>query len=261
MAGRLEEAIGLRERAYKGFSAAGDEIGAARLALVLSEDHAGRGSFAVSGGWFATAERLLEAQPERAEHAHLALTRAVNALFAAGDLPEAIRHFDRAHELGQRFRDRDTQVLALSGKGRALIKSGELEAGLALLDEASAAAVCGELRAVLDRDRLLHDDHVLPGRRRLPACRRVDGGGQPLVRPAGCIGLPGGMPHPPGRAAAAPRRPAGRREAGARGLRGAAGLRALGHRRGLLRDRRDPAAARRLRRGRGGVPAGERVRS
>jgi class 3 adenylate cyclase len=144
--GRLEEAIRLRERAYKGYSAAGDDLGAARVALVLSGDHAGRGAFAVAGGWFATAERLLDAQPEGVEHGRLELTRAINALFAEGNIAEAIEHFDRAHELARRFRDRDTQALAVVGKGRALVKRGELDAGLALLDEATAAAVCGELR-------------------------------------------------------------------------------------------------------------------
>ncbi len=145
--GRLDESIDLRERAYAGYSAAEDDLGAARIALVLSQDHAGRGAFAVAGGWFGTAERLLETQPEGVVHARLALTRALNAMFAAGDLPEAITLFDRAYELGRQFRDRDTQMLAVVGKGRALVKQGELEAGLALLDEATASAVCGELRA------------------------------------------------------------------------------------------------------------------
>jgi class 3 adenylate cyclase len=144
--GRLDEAINLRERSYAGFSADGERQSAARLALTLSWDHGGRGAFAVSHGWFANAERLLTGHPESAEHGTLALTRAVNALFAGENLSDAITDFDRAYELGQRFGDRDTQVLALSGKGRALIKMGEVEQGLALLDEATAAAVCGELR-------------------------------------------------------------------------------------------------------------------
>ena len=42
---------------------------------------------------------------------------------------------------------RDVQMLALSGKGRSLIKAGEIDKGLALLDEASASAMCGDLRA------------------------------------------------------------------------------------------------------------------
>jgi class 3 adenylate cyclase len=144
--GRLEQAIKLREDAYAGFASAGEKGSAARLALTLSWDHSGRGSFAVSHGWFANAERLLAAEDESPEHGFLALTRGINALFGDGGLSDALVHFDRAFELGQRFGDRDAQVLALVGKGRALVKLGEAEQGLALLDEASAAAVCGELR-------------------------------------------------------------------------------------------------------------------
>jgi class 3 adenylate cyclase len=144
--GKLDEAIALRERAYAGFAAAGDGLSAARMALTLSSDHSGRGAFAVSHGWLANAERLLEADPESAEHAQLALTRGVNAMFAQGDLPAAIAQFERAIELAGRFGDRSTQALALAAKGRALVKSGESEQGLALLDEASATAVSGALQ-------------------------------------------------------------------------------------------------------------------
>jgi class 3 adenylate cyclase len=144
--GKLDEAINLRERAYAGFAAAGDKTTAARLALTISWDHVGRGEFAVARGWFANAERLLASEPESAEHGALALTRAINALLAEGDVPAALADFERAYELAFRFGDRDTQVLALSGKGRALVHSGDVEAGLALLDEATASAVCGELR-------------------------------------------------------------------------------------------------------------------
>jgi class 3 adenylate cyclase len=143
--GKLDEAIQLRERSYAAFASAGENLGAARLALTLSWDHSGRGAFSVAQGWFATAERLLEGQPESNVLAHLTLTRGVNALFGGGDLAEALAHFERAAELGRRVGDRDVQVLALTGKGRALIKSGEVEQGLALLDEASAGAVGGEL--------------------------------------------------------------------------------------------------------------------
>ena len=68
-------------------------------------------------------------------------------MFAQGDLEAALADFDRALELAQRFGDRDTQTLALGGKGRALVKRGEIEQGLALLDEATAAAVSGGVGA------------------------------------------------------------------------------------------------------------------
>src|SRR5829696_6769782 len=66
--GRPDEAISLRERSYGGFSSGGDQPSAARLALKLADDHVSRGLFAVAHGWFANAERLLEGQPESAEH-------------------------------------------------------------------------------------------------------------------------------------------------------------------------------------------------
>jgi class 3 adenylate cyclase len=144
--GKLDEAINLRERSYARFSGDGERLHAARLALTLSWDQSGRGAFSVSHGWFARAERLLEGEPESAEHGRMMLTRAINALFAEGSPAEAISDFSLAFELAGRFGDRDTEMLALVGKGRALVKSGQIEEGLALLDEATASAICGELQ-------------------------------------------------------------------------------------------------------------------
>jgi class 3 adenylate cyclase len=144
--GKIEEAIGLRERSYAGFSAAGDRLGAARLALTLSWDHLNRGAFAVSRGWFANAERLLEGQPEAREHGFLALSRGRNTLFAEGNIDDALPELERAHDIAARAGDRDTQALALVGKGRAFVQRGDVEQGLAILDEASTSAVSGELR-------------------------------------------------------------------------------------------------------------------
>ncbi len=145
LTGHLDEAIRLREAAYAGFSSGGEKLKAARLALILSEDYFSRGVFSVAQGWFATGERLLEAEPESGEHALLALVRGTIKMFAEGNLPEAIAEFERAVAIGERFGERDVQLLALAAKGRALIKAGEIEGGLALLDEASACAVGGEL--------------------------------------------------------------------------------------------------------------------
>ncbi|HSE63115.1 MAG TPA: adenylate/guanylate cyclase domain-containing protein [Thermoanaerobaculia bacterium] len=144
--GRLREAIALRERAYTAFAGAGEKVAAARVALTLSWDESNRGAFSVAHGWFSTAQRLLEGEEESVEHGRIALTRAVNAMFAEGNYPAAIEDFDRAFEIAGRFGDRDTQMLALVAKGRALVKSGEIEQGLQLIDEGTVAAVSGELQ-------------------------------------------------------------------------------------------------------------------
>ena len=95
--GKPAEAINLRELAYAAFASAGRKRDAARVAITLSWDESGRGAFSVSHGWLATATRILEAEPDSAEHARLALTRAVNAMFAEGDSSAAIEAFDRAY--------------------------------------------------------------------------------------------------------------------------------------------------------------------
>ena len=48
--------------------------------------------------------------------------------------------------LAKRFESRDLEAMALVIQGRALVLKGEATEGLALLDEATAAAVSGELR-------------------------------------------------------------------------------------------------------------------
>jgi class 3 adenylate cyclase len=144
--GKLEQAIGLRERAYAGYSAAGEKLNAARIALTLSWDHGGRGEFAVSNGWFANAQRHLEGEEESSEHAFALLARGIDALYYRGDIAEGIQIFDQTLEVARRLKDRDVEVLALVGKGRAQIKAGHAEEGLALMDEGATSAVCGELR-------------------------------------------------------------------------------------------------------------------
>jgi class 3 adenylate cyclase len=144
--GKLDTAIGLRERAYAAYTAAGDKRGAARMALTLAWDHEGRGEFAIASGWFGSAERLLDGQPESPESGRLALIKALQAMFASGDLELAAELFDDAYAIAERVGDRDVQMLALSGKGRAFVKAGRIDEGLRLLDEASASASCGDLR-------------------------------------------------------------------------------------------------------------------
>jgi class 3 adenylate cyclase len=145
--GRIDEAIRHRERAYAAYTALGDTIGAARMALALCWDYEGKGSFSVSHGWFATAERLLADVPEAPEHGRLLLIKALGAMRAEGDLDAAAGLFDDAFELAKRVGERDVQMLALSGKGLVLIQQGEIDGGLALLDEASASALCGDVGA------------------------------------------------------------------------------------------------------------------
>jgi class 3 adenylate cyclase len=92
----------------------------------------------------ARAERLLSEEDDSVERGYLERMRSRLAL-AVGDFDSAIAHAERTLELGSRFQDRDLMALGLHDKGSALVRQGDAETGLALIDEATVAAVSGEL--------------------------------------------------------------------------------------------------------------------
>lgn len=142
--GRMDACIGARERAYAGFLEAGEPTRAARMALGLARDHRYRLDAAISNAWFRRAERLLDEAAESVEHGYLERARAQQAI-GAGDLEAALEHARRALDIGMRFGDRDLQAISLHDQGEALVSLGRVEEGLALTDEATVAAVGGEL--------------------------------------------------------------------------------------------------------------------
>ena len=142
--GHADQAIELRQRAHTALVAAGDARAAARVAILLAWDHAARGIMAVYQGWMAKAERLLADDHDTPEYAYLVTTRGFTSM-EMGETDKAMPDLELAEELGARFGNREVQAIAQIAKGRILVHSGRVEEGLALLDEASAAAVSGEL--------------------------------------------------------------------------------------------------------------------
>jgi class 3 adenylate cyclase len=142
--GRLEDAIDFRERAYAAHAEAGEPRRAALVAMMISGDHAKKGAVSVAGGWLSRATRLLESEPEGVEHGHLALARGTAAVMM-GQLKPAQEELARAHEIATRFGDRNLEAMAMVFEGTTHVMSGQVSEGLALLDEATAAAVSGEL--------------------------------------------------------------------------------------------------------------------
>jgi class 3 adenylate cyclase len=142
--GKLPQAIEARERAYAEASKAGEIELATRVAILLARDNAFRNNDAMSGAWLARAERLLAQAPENLGHGWLATIRA----FRNGQhnrVADALVDTTRALEIARRFGDRELETLALSCHGLMLTYDGQIEAGLAALDEATAPAVAGEL--------------------------------------------------------------------------------------------------------------------
>lgn len=139
-----EAAVAALERAFAAYEAAGQPLQAAGAAASLVYIQFRRLAFPVGSAWLARAERLLEGLPESGVHARLELFRTLLA-FKQARLQEAIDHADRAIALGRAHGNPEAQYNALSFKGMAEIARGNWQQGMAMIEEAAAAAVSGQL--------------------------------------------------------------------------------------------------------------------
>jgi tetratricopeptide (TPR) repeat protein len=143
-AGHLETAIEAWARAHTASMQTGDQLAAAgaavRVAMHLLFDTA---LMAPVRGWLARAERLLEGRGETPPHAWFAVIRAYERMLT-GEAPAARRWARRAIEVGSRC-DPAAYAIGQVAEARLLILDGEVQQGLALLDQAGVATVSGDL--------------------------------------------------------------------------------------------------------------------
>ena len=143
-AGRLDVTIDALERAHATCVELDDRVAAAgaavRLAMHLLFDTA---LMAPVRGWLARADRLLEGQPDAPPHAWLAVVRAYERLLG-GDLDGARPWARRAVELGAAL-DPAAAAIGRVADARLRILGGDVEQGLALLDEVGVAVTAGDL--------------------------------------------------------------------------------------------------------------------
>ncbi len=142
-----DEDTAVRERAFKVRLSEGDIVRAAYLALQLARQHGAQGRTSIAAAWARRGERLLEGTAESYAHGYLALVRSDGAR-ARGDLVAAIAFATEAVEIGNRASDDELRAWALASLGTLRVASGAAPDGLALLEEASIAAVNGELPPV-----------------------------------------------------------------------------------------------------------------
>ncbi|MFL5736824.1 MAG: hypothetical protein ACJ76P_05750 [Actinomycetota bacterium] len=141
---RADVAVELKERAFKGFLDRGDRVPAAATALDLSYEYSLKRMGSIAGAWFARGERLLEDEPESFAHGYLALARS-QAAEHRGDVEAAVALAEQALDIGARFGQTDLQAWGLIQRGTLLIKSGRTDEGFSSMEEATIAAVNGEL--------------------------------------------------------------------------------------------------------------------
>jgi ATP/maltotriose-dependent transcriptional regulator MalT len=133
-------------RSYRLYRRAHDRQSAARVALQLSLGEAFfRMEPAVALGWLARAERLLDGLEPTPEGALALCVRANLALGLEKDLDQALETAREAQAHARAAAALDAEMMAVATEGLALVCGGEIEPGMRLLDEATAAAVGGEL--------------------------------------------------------------------------------------------------------------------
>ncbi len=140
----FDEMLDAFERAAAGYERTRDRRSAARVAVKLTLEHHARRGDALAAGWFARAQRLLEGEPPCRERG-LVLMCMAQGTFFVGDGPAALRISQDMVDLGRELQDRDVEALGRLAMGHARLLGGEVAAGTALIDEAMAAALGGEL--------------------------------------------------------------------------------------------------------------------
>ena len=162
--GEYDRAIGLKERAFAEYRRRGQWAEAADLARWLAFlQVCVHGNLAVGSGWMARAARLLDGAEECAAHGWLTLDRAP----FSRDSAEREQLAKAAIAIAKRFDDTDLEFDALALLGEAYVASGRVAEGMALLDEAMAAVLAGEV--------VSHGSVGMICCRLLSACRADDG--------------------------------------------------------------------------------------
>ena len=150
--GKDEESTEFWSRAHREFLQLGAVNRAVRCAFWLAAGLVHHGERARARGWITRGRELLEdAHQECVERGYLLLPIALQRLFA-GDAAGAYDMFCEAAEIGGRFGDRDLIALARHSRGRVLIRMGEIQNGVRLLDEAMVAVDAGDLSPLVVGD-------------------------------------------------------------------------------------------------------------
>ena len=138
--GQRDAGIERRRQAYTAYRRRDDARNAGRLATYLAGEHRIDGQQAAATGWLARARRLLADAPPGPEAGWLAIEEAKRA----SEPGAAEAHARAALDLAHATSNPDIECVALAQLGRAVVRQGRVDEGVALLDEAMTVALGGE---------------------------------------------------------------------------------------------------------------------
>jgi DNA-binding CsgD family transcriptional regulator len=149
MIGLDDEYLRTLERAHQAYLDAGERVRAIRCAFWLGMRLFFRGEMGRATGWFARARRLLERKKQDCAERGYLLLPVVEQQLDAGDYEAAYETAASAVEIGERCRDADLIAGARHQQGRIRLQQGQVERGLALLDEVMVAVTGAELSTLV----------------------------------------------------------------------------------------------------------------
>lgn len=142
---RVDVSIEAREKAFETYLNQGNRRRAAMVALAVAKDHFGKGAAAVGSAWVKRAERVLDEEPDCVERGWLTRMHGVMEFEGTRDFAAALDRAREALAIATAFQDKDLMAISIHDEGRALVAMGQVDEGWRLIDEATAAAVSGEL--------------------------------------------------------------------------------------------------------------------
>lgn len=145
LSGQDAESLRLLERLYHARVDSGPPRRAAHVAFWIGFRLTALGEAGPSSAWLARAQRLAERELQGCAEQGYLLVPAVIRLLAGGDLEAGLAGAGTILEIGERFGDPNVLAFGRVLRGRALVRMGQIESGLALSDEAMLAATSGEL--------------------------------------------------------------------------------------------------------------------
>ena len=149
LVGRDEDFLRVLERVYHARLEASEHVRAARAAFWLTIRFFLLGEPGRAAGWLARAHRIIESEKKDCvEQGYLLIPAALRHL-AAGEYDAACTAAAAAAETGDRFGEADLIAIARDLQGQALTRQGQIENGIALLDEAMLAAAEGVLSPIV----------------------------------------------------------------------------------------------------------------
>jgi DNA-binding CsgD family transcriptional regulator len=148
LVGRRNDCIQALQRAFEANLGRGDVLQAVRSACWLTTVLFEGGELAIGNGWLARAQRLLDDVEGDVVEQGYVVERLLLQGVLTGDFATAFALAPKLTDYGRRFHDPDLVATGLMCEGRMAIYSGQVAAGLQLLDEAMVEVMGGGLSPI-----------------------------------------------------------------------------------------------------------------